>query len=265
MDSNNPGISKSENGNKMAQMMRLKYNKGDLIIKEGDYGISIYKIINGKVGIFKELNNKETGLETLGPGEVIGEMVFLGTTATRSSSARALEDSELEVWHPSVLRKKYEEMPFTIKYITNELLKKLRWMNMLFGRLTAQKQKHKKEGPSVEQTDYRRQFYRKQVNLPCIYRPVSSSQYVHLDGRITDISRSGLCLEVSLENALNFPHEPQNQFVLHAVLPNDKKLELPSKIVSVKRDHDTRRLIIGMEFTGLTSEYSKTLGFFMMR
>ena len=267
MDRNNTGIPKSENDGKKAQMVCLKYNKGDLIIKEGDYGISIYKIIKGKVGVFKESNDKEIGLATLGPGEVIGEMVFLnkGNTSTRSGSARALEDSELEVWHPSVLLKEYEETPFILKYITNEALRNLRWMNKLVGKLTAQKQEHKKEEPSVEPKNSQRQFYRKQMNLPCIYRPVPSPQYVHFDGRIIDISRGGLCLEVSLENALNFPHEPQNQFVLHAVLPNDKKLELPSKIVSVNRDPDTGKLIIGMEFTDLPSEYSKTLGFFMMR
>ena len=31
----------------------LRYEKGELIIKQGDYGISIYRIVSGKVKIFR--------------------------------------------------------------------------------------------------------------------------------------------------------------------------------------------------------------------
>ena len=38
---------------KIPPVVHLSYSKGELIIKEGDYGISIYKIFKGHVRIFK--------------------------------------------------------------------------------------------------------------------------------------------------------------------------------------------------------------------
>ncbi|MEJ2724514.1 MAG: hypothetical protein P8175_07685 [Deltaproteobacteria bacterium] len=32
----------------------LKYRRGEQIIKQGDYGVSIYKIVSGKVHIFRK-------------------------------------------------------------------------------------------------------------------------------------------------------------------------------------------------------------------
>jgi len=79
----------------------LRYEKGELIIKQGDYGISIYKILSGKVGIFRTYEGAEVPLATLESGGIIGEMAFLNKDKdVRSASARALEDTELEVWHP---------------------------------------------------------------------------------------------------------------------------------------------------------------------
>jgi CRP-like cAMP-binding protein len=65
----------------MPPIVRLKYKRGELIIKEGDYGISIYKIIKGKVRIFNESGGSEVPLATLGRGEIIGEMTFLNKGA----------------------------------------------------------------------------------------------------------------------------------------------------------------------------------------
>jgi CRP-like cAMP-binding protein len=58
-------------------MVRLSYRGGELIIKEGDYGISIYKIIKGIVEIFQRVEDRDMIMTHLGPGEVFGEMAFL--------------------------------------------------------------------------------------------------------------------------------------------------------------------------------------------
>ena len=57
----------TENNSKTPPVMRLSYRKGDLIIKEGDYGVSIYKIIEGSVVVFRESDGQEIPLSTLGP------------------------------------------------------------------------------------------------------------------------------------------------------------------------------------------------------
>ena len=95
---------------------KLTYKKGDLIIKENDFGISLYTIVTGKVQIFSQSDNKDIGLAVLGPGQFIGEMAFLRKDfGVRSASARAIEDVELEVWHPAHISEEYEQMPPIIK------------------------------------------------------------------------------------------------------------------------------------------------------
>ena len=90
-------------------IVNLKYKKGELVIKEGDYGISVYKIVKGAVQTFTHSGDKEVPLALLAPGEVIGEMAFLSKHAEpRSASARAIQDSELEVWHSDLLSKEYK-------------------------------------------------------------------------------------------------------------------------------------------------------------
>lgn len=50
---------------KFADVTVLKYKKGEQIIKQGDYGISIYIILNGYVEIFRETQGADVVLGTL--------------------------------------------------------------------------------------------------------------------------------------------------------------------------------------------------------
>jgi len=59
----------------------LQYLKGEQIIKQGDYGISIYKILSGKVQVFRKSEGVEVPLATFGAGGIIGEMAFLSKDA----------------------------------------------------------------------------------------------------------------------------------------------------------------------------------------
>jgi CRP-like cAMP-binding protein len=131
----------TNNKEKIPPMVRLKYKKGDLIIKEGDFGISIYKIIEGGVGIFVQSGNTEINISTLGRGEFIGEMIFLmGNTEPHSASARAMEDCELEVFHLASLLQEHEKMPPILKYIASQAFDRLLRMNKVIRELGAKKE-----------------------------------------------------------------------------------------------------------------------------
>ena len=93
-------------------IVRLHYKKGELLMKQGDYGISIYKILKGHVRVFKETRDSEIPLATLGPSEILGEMTFLNKLMeARTASARAVDEVDVEVWHPARLTREYEQMP----------------------------------------------------------------------------------------------------------------------------------------------------------
>ena len=116
----------TKNGISTSKKKFLRYEKGELIIKQGDYGISIYKILSGKVKVFRTYDGMEVPLATLEPGSIIGEMAFLNKDKdVRSASARALEDSELEVWHPRELVEKYAQTSAVLKVIIDQALSRL--------------------------------------------------------------------------------------------------------------------------------------------
>jgi len=246
-------------------IVRLKYKKGELIIKQGDYGISIYKIISGKVRIVNESGDTEVPLATLGRGEIFGEMTFLNRGAEpRAASVRAAQDSELEIWHPGRLSSEYAQMPHAIQYIVKLVLERLIRMNKLVAQLTAKKlEKAKKPARLEDAGASQRRYYRKKMDVECIYRPVGSSPKLALHGKVKDLSMGGLALEVRGKNALNFSHEKGDKFHINMILPNGKKFAVTSEILSTKTNPTLGTLFMGMEFSDVSEGDGRTLGFFM--
>jgi len=249
---------------KIPPVKLLHYKKGALIVKQGDYGISIYKVIRGRVQIFNDSGDKEIDIDTLGPGGVIGEMNFLDRALeARFSSARALEDSELEAWHPAGLANEYEQMPDIIRYIANQTLKRLIRMNNLSAQLTDQGEEDRRAAQAEPGPD-QRQFYRKEVILNCVYRPIGSPSKDRLVGLIKDISLTGVGLEVRTKNKLIFSHKSGSKFYLETMLPNGKEIDLTAEIVTVIEDRDSGKIFLGMIFDELADGTRKNLGFFLM-
>jgi hypothetical protein len=67
------------------------FSAGEMIIREGDLGRSVYVILDGRVRVFTRDNgDNELELATLGVGQFFGEMSFV-SGKPRSSSVAALE------------------------------------------------------------------------------------------------------------------------------------------------------------------------------
>ncbi|GIX40750.1 MAG: cAMP-binding protein [Leptospiraceae bacterium] len=71
------------------------FKKDEHIFREGEPGIGMYIILEGKVEIYKEKENKKTILSTLEKGDFFGELGLLLTDRPRSASAIALEPTTL--------------------------------------------------------------------------------------------------------------------------------------------------------------------------
>lgn len=243
----------------------LKYRKGEQIIKQGDYGISIYIVLRGRVEVLREVEGEEISLAILGPGDTIGEMTFLNKKVeVRSASARATEDSELEVWHPSILAKKYEEVPPVLKLMIDQALSRLAAMNKLLERLDMSlleaQNTVKQEVPKKES----RGFYRKEVGSECTYGPAKEAKdsYGNLKGFIKNISMTGLQMEISSKNFAFASHEVGDYFRIHTVLPNQQPLTVTAKIVYLNKQKG--EILLGMSFLDLPEHSRKTLWFFML-
>ena len=245
--------------------VRLRYKKGDLVIKEGDYGLSIYKIIEGKINVYTGDSDTKALLATLGPGAVIGEMTFLDEKIEhRAASARAAEDSLLEVWHPKLLKMEYTQMPQIIRFLADQTLRRLVRINKLVVKLTDQKKKKSEEEKAGEPWESKRRYYRKKVSLPFKCSPLYSGQKGKLSGTIKDISHGGAGLEVLPLNTPIFPYRVGEEFILNISLPKDKNVEVTCKLVSIREGKVTSSLFLGVSFMEMSEHSSKNLGFFMM-
>ena len=253
---------------KFSDVTVLKYKKGEQIIKQGDYGVSIYIILNGYVEVFRESDRADIVLGTLGPGDIFGEMIFLNKgVEVRSASVRALQDSEIEVWHPDELAKKYEEIAPVLKAMINQVLRRLLRMHKLLDKLASKTsgQRETKEDKKLSK-ESRRRYYRKNVDIPCDCLPLHAGKDFRnpMKGRIKNLSMTGLRMEVPSTNPSYAAHEIGQSFRIETVLPNDQPLKLTAKIVNVHKQEG--RLRLGMQFHDLP-DYDgtrKTLWFFML-
>lgn len=71
-----------------------RYGAGEVIFEQGDEGLGVYVIIQGKVRIQLDSRAKENELARLGPGQYFGELALLDG-APRSATAIAEEPSRL--------------------------------------------------------------------------------------------------------------------------------------------------------------------------
>ncbi len=67
-----------------------EYAPGDVIFEEGKPAHHLYVVVNGRVEVFRTVNDRERPLAVLGPRECFGEMAILDE-APRSASIRAIE------------------------------------------------------------------------------------------------------------------------------------------------------------------------------
>ena len=252
--------------NQIPPVSKLTYKKGEWIIKENDFGISIYKIVAGKVQIFSQSDDKDVTLALLGPGQFIGEMAFLRKDfGVRFASARAIENTELEVWHPALISEEYDDMPPIIKYMTDEVQKRLLRLNKFIVQMSIE------EGGDGEKTfdddkekTVRRVHYRKDVNLACVYRAVDASPWLQLNGSIRNISLTGMNLEARAKTAAKFSHDPGDEFYMELSLPNGKDIQVTARIQALREPRVPGTISLGMVFTDMKEGTRKALGFFLM-
>jgi hypothetical protein len=194
-------------------------------------------------------------------------MIFLTKgVEVRSASARALQDSEIEVWHPDDLAKKYEEIAPVLKTMINQVLKRLLRMHKLLDKLAPRMPAQRRAKDEKTSKESRRRYYRKNLDIPCEYMPLHAGKDLRnpMKGRIKNLSMTGLLMEVSSVNTSYASHDVGHSFRIETVLPNGQPLKLSARVVNVHKQEEKLRL--GMHFHDLP-DYDgtrKTLWFFML-
>lgn len=101
------------------------YKAGDVIFKEGSHGVAVYIIESGKVEISKDIQGKKLAIESLGPGELFGEMSFIDHEP-RSATATALEDTVLELLDKDFIDSEFNQISSDFRGVVRNLVKRLR-------------------------------------------------------------------------------------------------------------------------------------------
>ncbi|MGD9579946.1 MAG: cyclic nucleotide-binding domain-containing protein, partial [Vampirovibrionia bacterium] len=101
------------------------FNKGDLIIKEGERSSEAFVINKGHVEVKKRtLDGEEVVIARLDPGQIFGEMSLFDNT-NRSASVYALSNVELSIIKKEDFLEYLNDTPPQINVIIELLLKRL--------------------------------------------------------------------------------------------------------------------------------------------
>ena len=77
-------------------MVKQRFERGDIVFREGDLSDSVFRLISGEVEIIKELRGRDVALGRVGPGEYFGEMGVI-EGRPRSATVKAIDTLDVEM------------------------------------------------------------------------------------------------------------------------------------------------------------------------
>jgi len=105
-----------------------EFNKGDMIIREGDPGREMYIIKSGSVDVVKSDGDREIILATLSRGDFFGEMAIL-ENIYRTATVKANETSRLIVLTTGNFMIKLKKDPTFAFQIMQKMSRRIRILN----------------------------------------------------------------------------------------------------------------------------------------
>ena len=109
-----------------ATIITKTYQAGEIIFNEGEHGKHVYLIISGMVEIYKTVNGNRQLLNTIGSGDIFGEMGLL-TNEPRYATVVTTEETRLimvkdKTFHNALLN---DKLPI-IKPLTKQLVQRFK-------------------------------------------------------------------------------------------------------------------------------------------
>lgn len=119
----------------MASIVSLKAGKS--IFKEGDFGKSMYIVLEGMVEIYVVRSDVETNLAKMGQGDFFGEMALF-RDKPRSANARVISDIRLAVIESKAQLEKFllDNPLFASKMVTIMATRLANTNDLLFAKIS---------------------------------------------------------------------------------------------------------------------------------
>ena len=226
------------------------FNAGEIIIREGDPGRSIYVILDGQVRVFtRDHHGEELELAVLEASQFFGEMSFL-TGKPRSGSVMAQDTSVIVELSYTSMRRVVKEHP-TVKKVLVEYYQQ---------RLGSTEQKRAEVGADERKSDSR-QKDRIQVKLVVLPQstPGGAMKASSWTGVSVDITQSGVVVGVS--GASPEPFQLQSEVRLEIELPQPygeiRTLGVIRRVKPARTDE--KMIMLGMDYVGIAESDAKKL------
>jgi CRP-like cAMP-binding protein len=226
------------------------FNAGEMIIREGDPGRSIYVILDGQVKVFtRDHHGEELELAVLEVSQFFGEMSFL-TGKPRSGSVMAMDTSVIVELGYTSMRRVVKEHP-TVKKVLVEYYQQ---------RLGSTAQKRAEVGEKKRTSDSR-QKDRIQVKLVVLPKATSSGalKASSWTGVSVDITLSGIVVGVSGASPESF--QLQSEVRLEIELPQPwGEIRTLGTIRRLKPARtDQQMIMLGIDYVGISESDAKKL------
>ncbi|MEZ5690307.1 MAG: response regulator [Rickettsiales bacterium] len=101
------------------------YKKGDTIFSQGDEGFHAYIIMSGKVGLYRELQDKSTPFGILEKNSIFGEMALFDNKH-RLVTAIAIENTECSIIDEKLLQSQFAESPLLTQIILRNMVRTIK-------------------------------------------------------------------------------------------------------------------------------------------
>lgn len=123
---------------------KLKFSDGDIVVKEGSYGDSLYLILSGKVEISKLINGKKSVIAILEKGAIIGELSFVDKKP-RPATGKAIGEVEIGVIDKEFIDFEINKMSYEFSLVLNALAERLRTTTEAYATLKAEHERLKEK------------------------------------------------------------------------------------------------------------------------
>lgn len=113
------------------------YQDGEIIVRQGEVGQSMFVIQEGQVEVLQEREGKEVLLRTASAGEILGEMAIIDRE-TRSATVRALGEVRVLTVDKRTFLQRISEDPSMAFKMLRDLSNRVRELSAELARLKDQ-------------------------------------------------------------------------------------------------------------------------------
>jgi CRP-like cAMP-binding protein len=230
------------------------FKAGEMIIREGDPGKSIYVVLNGRVKVFfKDNHGSEQELDILGESEFFGEISLL-TGKPRLASVAAIDSTMVMELSYTSMRELVRENPAVKKVLLEYYVERLKKI----------KEKRSETGSEEKRRDPR---VNEQVPVLVVMLPQTTltdqgkSRFWQAES--IDISRKGILVRVP--NAGPEEFRLDDKVLLEIDLPGDLGKVRTAGIArrAMLYEMEKKITLVGIEFVGMSDADSKKLNSFI--